>query len=60
LENMLNKVADYFDRETNYTVASLTPLLEPILIFGLAGFLLIFALAIFLPMWDMIKVYQSY
>ena len=60
LEKMLNKVADYFDREANYTIKNLTPLLEPILIFGLAAVMLLFALGIFLPMWDLIKVYKTY
>lgn len=59
LENMLNKTADYFDREIDYTIKNLTPLLEPLLIFGLAAILLIFALGIFLPMWDLIKIYKT-
>lgn len=60
LEKMLNKMSDYFDREVDYTIQNLTPLLEPILIFGLGMLLLVFALGIFLPMWDLIKVYKSY
>ncbi len=60
LEHMLNKMADYFDREVDYTIQNLTPLLEPILIFGLGIILLIFALGIFLPMWDLVKVYKSF
>ena len=60
LESMLNKVADYFDQEADYTIKNLTPLLEPILIFGLGLVLLFFALGIFLPMWDLVRVYQSF
>jgi len=60
MENMLNKVSDYFDRESSYTIKNLTPLLEPILIFGLAMVALLFALGIFLPMWDLIRVYKSF
>lgn len=60
LEKMLNKVSDYFDREADYTIKNLTPLLEPILIFGLGMVMLIFALGIFLPMWDLVRVYRSY
>lgn len=59
LENMLNKMADYFDREVDYTIKNLTPLLEPLLILGLAVVLLVFALGIFLPMWDLIKIYKT-
>ena len=60
LEQMLNKTADYFEREIDYTIKNLTPILEPILIFGLALVLLLFALGIFLPMWDLIKVYKTF
>jgi MSHA biogenesis protein MshG len=59
LEKMLNKTADYFDREIDYTIKNLTPLIEPLLIFGLAVILLVFALGIFLPMWDLIKIYKT-
>lgn len=60
LENMLNKMSDYFDREVDYTIKNLTPMIEPILILGLGVLMLIFALGVFLPMWDMIKVFKSY
>jgi type II secretory pathway component PulF len=60
LEKMLDKTADYFDREVDYTIENLTPLLEPILILGLGVVLLVFAMGIFLPMWDLVKVYKSY
>jgi len=60
LENMLNRVADYFDREADYIIKNLTPLLEPMLIAGLGVILLIFALGIFLPMWDLVKIYKSF
>lgn len=59
LEKMLDKTADYFDREIDYTIANLTPLIEPLMIFGLAIILLVFALGIFLPMWDLIKIYKT-
>lgn len=59
MENMLEKMADYFDREIDYTIKNLTPLLEPIMIFGLGILLLIFALGIFVPMWDLVKIYKS-
>ena len=59
LEHMLSKTADYFDREIDYTIDNLTPLIEPMLIFGLGFILLLFALGIFLPMWDLIKVYKT-
>ncbi|NQT30604.1 MAG: type II secretion system F family protein [Candidatus Saganbacteria bacterium] len=60
LEDMLFKVAKYFDREADYTIDNLTPLLEPILICGLGMILLVFALGIFLPMWELIKVFKTH
>ncbi|MGB9612908.1 MAG: type II secretion system F family protein [Candidatus Margulisiibacteriota bacterium] len=60
LENMLNKVSDYFDREADYIIKNLTPLLEPLLIVGLGVMILIFALGIFLPMWDLVKIYKTF
>ncbi|MFC1496322.1 type II secretion system F family protein [Candidatus Margulisiibacteriota bacterium] len=59
LEGMLSKVADYFDRDADYTIKNLTPMIEPMMIFVLAIFVTILALGIFLPMWDLIKVYQQ-
>lgn len=56
LESMLSKVADYFDRDTDYTIRNLTPLLEPLLILVLGVFVVILALGVYLPMWDMIKI----
>ncbi len=58
LEPMLAKVADYFDRDTDYAIRNLTPLLEPLLIFVLGFFVLLLALGVFLPMWDVIKIAQ--
>jgi len=60
LENMLNKMADYFDREVDYTIANLTPLLEPLMIFGLGLLLLVFALGVFLPMWNVVNIYKTF
>jgi MSHA biogenesis protein MshG len=59
LEKMLDKMADYFDREVDYTIDNLTPLLEPLLIVGLGVILMIFALGIFLPMWEMVNLYKQ-
>ncbi|NQU16855.1 MAG: type II secretion system F family protein [Candidatus Saganbacteria bacterium] len=58
LEGMLSKVADYFDRDADYMIKNLTPLIEPLMIAVLAVFVTVLALGIFLPMWDLIKVYQ--
>jgi len=55
LESMLNKVADYFDRDADYMIRNLTPLLEPMLILVLAVLVVFLALGVMLPMWDIVK-----
>jgi len=52
-------VSDYYDRQVDYTLKNLTTAIEPILIFMLGGMVLTMALAIFLPLWDMIQVFKK-
>lgn len=59
LEEMLQAVANHYDDEVEYAVASLSAALNPILILGLAGVVGFFALAIYMPMWDMTKMVKS-
>jgi type II secretory pathway component PulF len=53
LGEMLNMVAEHFDVEVNYMVKNLTTLLEPILIISIFGVVLLLALAIYLPVWNL-------
>ncbi len=56
LDEMLFKAADYYDEEIDYAIKNLSQAIEPILLVFIAGMVLILALGVFLPMWDMIKV----
>ncbi len=56
LDEMLTKVADYFEREAERKIRLLSSLIEPMLIILLGGIVLFLALSIFLPMWDMTKL----
>jgi len=58
LDSMLMKVADYYEKEVDYTIKNLSTLIEPILIAGLAVIVLFFALAIYLPMWNMMSLFR--
>lgn len=58
LDELLEKSADYYDREIDYTIQHLAALLEPLLLLGLAVVVLFFALAIFLPMWDVMSLFH--
>jgi len=53
---MLRQVAIHYDEEVNYSVKSLADAIGPVLIVGLAAVVGFFAMAIFLPMWDMTKM----
>jgi type II secretory pathway component PulF len=56
LDEMLEKIADYYDEETDYAIKNLSTAIEPILLVLIAGMVILLALGVFLPMWDMIKV----
>ncbi len=59
LERMLGEVGSHYAKEVHYTSRHLTAILEPILTFVVAIFVLIMALAIFLPMWNLIQVFKG-
>lgn len=56
IEDMLHQVSVHYDDEVSYAVKGLSDALGPILVVGLAAVVGFFALAIFLPMWDMTKM----
>ncbi|MFO7899825.1 MAG: type II secretion system F family protein [Planctomycetota bacterium] len=53
---MMRAAGDHYDRETKAEIARATHALEPLITVVLALGLLFMALAVFLPMWDMMKV----
>ena len=53
LEDMLGDVAEHYDTEVEYSTKKLSQSIAPILTIGLAAVVGFFALAIFLPMWDL-------
>lgn len=56
LDDMLREVADHYDTEIEYAVHKLSEAIGPALTVGLAAVVGFFALAIFLPMWDLTKM----
>jgi len=56
LEEMLRGVAMHYDDEVEYAVKGLSESIGPILIVSLAAVVGFFAMAIFLPMWDLTKM----
>jgi MSHA biogenesis protein MshG len=55
LDGLMFEVADMYQREVEYEVKTLSSQIEPILIVFLGILVLILALGIFLPMWDLGK-----
>ena len=53
LDNMMQDVAAHYDTEVEYSMKKLTEAIGPLLTVGLAAVVGFFALAIFLPMWDL-------
>lgn len=53
LDELLREVADMYQREVEYELKTLSSQIEPILIVLLGGLVLVLALGVFLPMWDL-------
>ncbi len=56
LEETLQEISEHYDVELEYAMKNLTDAIGPLLTVGLAAVVGFFALAIFLPMWDLIGV----
>ncbi|NOX38459.1 MAG: type II secretion system F family protein [Calditrichaeota bacterium] len=56
IEGMLSQVADYYDREVTETVSNLSTVVEPVLTVILGAMVFILAMALLLPMWDLISM----
>ncbi len=59
LEKMLEEIANHYSKEVDYKSRQLASLLEPILTVVLGVFVLIVALAIFMPMWNLIQLFRG-
>jgi MSHA biogenesis protein MshG len=53
LDNLLGEVADMYEREVDYEVKNLSASVEPVLTVFLGILVLILAIGVFLPMWQM-------
>ena len=56
LESMLSNIAEQYDTSVDLKIEGLSAAIEPLLTIIIAAFLLVFALAIFLPMWNLTDV----
>ena len=56
VDTLLAEVAGFYEREVDYDLRNLSAVIEPILIVALGVMVLILALGVFLPMWEMMSV----
>jgi len=55
LDAMLDKVTQYYDMQFQDLIDNLAAYIEPVMLFFIAGLVLLMALGIFMPMWDLGK-----
>ena len=55
LPELLDEAASYYEREVDHAVKNLSASIEPILIVTVGGMVLILALGIFMPLWEVIS-----
>jgi MSHA biogenesis protein MshG len=55
LDQMLEEVGQMYQREVEYELKTMSQQIEPILIFFLGALVLVLALGVFMPMWDLGK-----
>jgi MSHA biogenesis protein MshG len=53
VDDMLNNVSDFYDEDVDYGLKRLAESIEPILIVAMGVLVLILALGVFLPIWDL-------
>jgi MSHA biogenesis protein MshG len=53
LAELLAEVAEHYRRDVDYQLKNLSAVIEPVLIVAVGGVVLVLALGVFLPMWEM-------
>ena len=56
VDELMEEIAEMYDREVEYQVKNISAQIEPILIVGIGILVLILALGVFLPIWDLGQV----
>jgi len=59
VDEMMENVAGYYDREVDYKLRNLSSAIEPILIIVIGAIVLLLAMGVFLPLWDLNSVIQG-
>lgn len=59
VDELLEQVGEYYEREVDYDLKSLSSAIEPILLVAIGIMVLVLALGVFLPMWDLATAAQG-
>ena len=59
LDSLMDQVADFYEEEVDYDLKGLSDAIEPILIVIMGAMVLVVALGVFLPMWDLASAMKS-
>ncbi len=59
LDDLLNEVGDFYEQEVDYDLSLLSDAIQPILLVFMGIMVLILALGVFLPMWDMYSLFSN-
>ncbi len=58
IDRMLVRVARYYDQDVDYAVKNLSAAIEPVLLLVLGAAVLFTALAVFLPLWNLMSAFR--
>ena len=56
IDELMQEVAEMYEREVDYEIKTLAARIEPLIITAMGGIVLVLALGVFLPMWDLARV----
>jgi len=59
IDELLQHVADYYDQQATFLIRKLMTYLEPALLILVGCGVLLMATAVLIPMWDLVKVFQT-
>tara|TARA_R110002110_G_scaffold270051_1_gene485731 strand:+ start:493 stop:1713 length:1221 start_codon:yes stop_codon:yes gene_type:complete len=59
MDDMLAEAAEFYEQEVDYDLKGLADAIEPILIIGIGAMILVLALGVFLPLWDLSSAASS-
>ncbi|MFA4982069.1 MAG: type II secretion system F family protein [Candidatus Omnitrophota bacterium] len=58
VDELMMNISQYYDQEADYIIQNLSTIMEPVFVVVLGAMVLTMALAIFLPMWNLISLFQ--